>query len=339
MSGREPRQRVLQAINHQVPDLIPYNFSYTPPMKQRLERHYQTPDLHRAMGLHLYLATPGGKPLYASPDLYGGTISDQFGVLWTTSNEDRGVPIDHVLDEPSLHGYHFPDPRESRRFLRMAESLAREEAYFRVAVIGDLWERAYFMRGIENLLVDVRWNRSFVEGLLDALADYVIETLKIVAGYSIDAVFISDDYGFQDRLMIDPRDWRQLVKPRLSRILGIAKTRNLYTMLHSCGKVDEVVPDLVDIGLDVLHPVQAEAMDALALKRRFGRSLTLWGCIGTQGTLVRGSPQEVKREVEQLIDTVGDGGGLILEPMTLQSDVPLENILAVIEAINESSGI
>jgi uroporphyrinogen decarboxylase len=190
------------------------------------------------------------------------------------------------------------------------------------------------MCGMERLLVYVAWEPDFVHRLLDGIADYILRTMEVLFDrFAFDGIALSDDYGTQKAMLISPADWRRFVKPRLARIIARAKRAGRTAFLHSCGNVRAVVPDLVELGLDILHPIQPEALDVLELKRTFGRRLTFCGGLGTQSLLARARPEQVGREVLRLKQQMGAGGGYILEPgITIQADVPLENMLAMIEA-------
>ena len=132
---------------------------------------------------------------------------------------------------------------------------------------------------------------------------------------------------------MSPEAWRRFVKPRLAEIFARAKQADKALFLHTCGNVRAVVPDLVELGLDILHPIQPEALDILELKRQFGRQLSFCGGLGTQNLLNNASPEEIGEEVGRLRREMGSGGGYILEPgITIQADVPLENILALLDA-------
>jgi len=326
------RELVPAALRHEETERIPYNFMFTPPAESALRKHYGTDDLQGTLNCHLYLYGPAGKPLYASPEEFGASITDEFGVVWSTSDLDRGSPIGPVFPRPALDGYEFPDPWAPARWEPVEAAARKYPDQFRLAVIGDLWERAHFMRGLDKLLVDLYWAPAFVHELLDRLCEYNLQTLAGLARYQPDGVFISDDYGFQNQLMMSPRDWRTFVKPRLKRMLDAARDLGLVTMLHSCGHVTPIVPDLIELGLDILHPVQPEALDVFALKREFGKDLTLCGGISTQQTLSHGTPAEVTAEVVRKAAVLGSGGGYILEPgITLQADVSLENLVALVE--------
>jgi len=137
---------------------------------------------------------------------------------------------------------------------------------------------------------------------------------------------------------MSPDHWREFIKPRLATLFARVKAEGLFTFLHSCGNVSEIIPDLIEIGLDVLHPIQPEAVDIALLKAEYGDKLAFYGGISTQRTLPHGTPEEVAAAVRQTVDVMSKGGGYILAPgITLQHDVPLENILAFILAAEETA--
>ncbi len=329
-----PRDAVLAALRHIEGPTVPYNLMLSPPAEDRLRRHYGVEDLQAELGLHLYLYGCRGKPLYAAPDRYGPTITDEFGVVWSTSTIDRGYPVSHPLTAPSLAGYDFPAADDPGRWEGVAEASARYPDQFRLAVIGDLWERAHFLRGLDGILCDAVAEPEFAHELLGRICAYNLQTLDRLTAFCPDGVFISDDYGFQDRLMLRPETWRAVVLPHLRVLLQAARQRGLVTMLHSCGNVADIIPDLIADGLDILHPIQPEAMDIAELKREYGRDITFCGGISTQQLLPFGTPQQVRDEVRRTLEIMGKGGGYIAEPgITVQADVPLENLVALVETL------
>jgi uroporphyrinogen decarboxylase len=154
-----------------------------------------------------------------------------------------------------------------------------------------------------------------------------------LAELGVDGIFLSDDYGHQRSLLMSPDQWREFIKPRLREFFARIKGEGLFTFLHSCGNISEIVPDLIEVGLDVLHPVQPEAMDIASLKAKYANRLAFYGGISTQRTLPRGTPEEVAEEVRRTVQFMAKDGGYILAPgITLQHDILLENILAFIRA-------
>jgi uroporphyrinogen decarboxylase len=172
-----------------------------------------------------------------------------------------------------------------------------------------------------------------VERLLRGIADYVLETIQILCDrFDFEAIALSDDYGTQRALLMSPSQWRKFVKPMLTEIYALAKQNGRVVFQHSCGNVQEIIPDMIDIGMDILHPVQPEAMDPVELKKEFGQQITFCGGVGTQDLLPRGTEQQVRDEVERLKNELGSTGGFILEPgITIQADIPLSNLVAMIE--------
>lgn len=331
-----PKELIRRALAHRETPRVPYNFMFSPPAEKRLKDYYATDDLIMALDIPMCFFGAKGKPLYADPEVYGETITDPFGVVWSTSRIDRGSPIGRPLTGPDLSRYVFPDPDDARRFDGLANEAEKRRERFLVATIGDLWERAGFMRGLERLCMDVLDNPRFVEELLEKIKQYVLRTLDHLANYKPDAVFLSDDYGTQTGLIIAPRDWRRLVKPRLKEIYDAAKRQGLVVMHHSCGNMKEIIPDLIELGLDILHPIQPETMDIFLLKKEFGSELTFCGGIGTQHLLPNGTPAEIRETVTRTLDVMARRGGYILEPgITLQDDVPLENMVVMIETARE----
>jgi uroporphyrinogen decarboxylase len=334
------RNWIRTAIAHREPDAVPYNFSFSPPALEALKNHYGTDDVQDTLDFPIRMTgCKGIKPLYASPGTYGETIADEFGVVWTTSDIDRGSPIGPPLAHADLAGYPFPSPRSEYRFEGLDAWCRNQHEHFTVLWVGDLWERATFIRGMENLLLDVALDPDFVEKLLRRLTEYILETMEVLFDrFEFDAIALSDDYGTQRAMIMSPALWRRLLRPCLADIFGMAKRHARYTFLHSCGNIVPIIGDLIELGLDILHPIQPEAMDVYQLKRDFGRDLTFCGGLRTQDLLPRGTPDQVRDDVRRLKDIMGAGGGYILEPgITLQADVPLANMVAMIEEARRGS--
>lgn len=332
MSGH--RDWIEIVIAHQELDAVPYNFMFSPPALAALQDHYGTDDVPEALDLPIRMSgCKTIKPLYASPSTYGRTVTDEFGVVWTTSDIDRGTPVGPPLVQADLSGYTFPNPRDERRFEYLGAWCRANREHFTAIWVGDLWERATFVRGMENILVDVLLDAGFVQRLLRKLADYILETMEVLFDrFEFDAVAISDDYGTQRAMVMSPESWRALIRPPLAEILAMAKRHGRYAFLHSCGNIVPIIEDLIEIGVDILHPIQPEVMDVYRLKRDFGDALTFCGGLRTQDLLPNGSPQHIRDEVRRLKDVMGAGGGYILEPgITLQADVPPANMIAMIE--------
>lgn len=313
---------------------VPFNFSFSPPARQLVENHYKGSPVEEILDFPIRMTgLKTIKPLYADPDEYGDTIKDEYGVVWSTSKIDRGSPLKPCLTEPDLSGYIFPESCATYRFQDISDWCDRNRDHYRIIWIGDLWERATFMRGMEDILMDLVLNPGFIEKLLRGIADYILKTMQILFDrFEFEGIALSDDYGTQQSLIMSPELWRKFIKPLLDDIYGFAKKHNRTVFHHSCGNIYPVIGDMIDCGLDILHPIQPEAMDVFELKQEFGAHLTLCGGIRTQDLLPRGTVQEVRHEVTKLKQEMGKGGRYILEPgITLQADVPLDNLIAMID--------
>ncbi|MCK4401008.1 hypothetical protein KAW08_01735 [bacterium] len=327
------RDWIKTALSHKEPKAVPYYFDFTPPSRLNIEEYYGSP-IEEVLEFPIRMqGCKTIKPLYANPSDFGKTAEDEFGVIWSTSKIDRGAPIASPLSDADISNYTFPDFAASYRFEDLGNWCKQNKEYYTIIWVGDLWERATFMRGMENILMDLVLNPKFVAKLLHAIADYVIGTMKILFDrFEFDCIAISDDYGAQNSMLMSPADWRKFIKPHLADIYKFAKDHGRTVFQHSDGYIYPVIGDMIDMGCDILHPIQPEAMDISKLKREFGKDLTFCGGINTQYLLPQGTPKEIRSEVKKLKQELGSGGGYIVSNgITIQSDVPLDNIIAMID--------
>jgi uroporphyrinogen-III decarboxylase len=202
-----------------------------------------------------------------------------------------------------------------------------------LAGVESVFEKAYNMRGLYDLLLDFYRNPKAVRKLFEKIAWYRIEQAKVIADMGIDIFYTGSDYGTKTGLMTDPELWRNLIKPYEKRIIDIPRSKGIPVFVHSCGNIGAILEDLVEIGVDIINPVQPRALDPVYVKEQFGDPLCLFGTIDVQDTLPFGTPQDVADEVKKRILNLASGGGLILAPAhTVLSQVPLDNFIAFIDA-------
>ena len=334
MTPCTPRQRVWQAIRHVEPDRVPYHFSFTVPARQKLEAHYGTTDLDRVLDNHL-VKYRARRPF---EEVLPGFWRDEFGVVWNrTVDKDIGVVAEYQLKGRSLEGYTLPDPRDPRRYEALPAFLAAHPERFRFVSVGfSLFERAWSLRSMPELMVDMLEAPEFVDELLDALVQFDLGVVEEVLKHDIDGVLFGDDWGHQNGLLFGARLWRRFIKPRLALLYPAVKRAGKAVLIHCCGKVQELFPELIELGLDVFNPFQPEVMDPYQTKRQFGGRLTFYGGMSVQKILPHGTPQQVRDEARRLMDEVGRGGGYIIAPShDMPGDIPLENMLAFIHAVRE----
>lgn len=332
------RERVYAALQHRQPDRCPYVIGLTQRAHAAMVEYYGNDGYLQLIDNALYgvHARPGPKEQWLSDTVW----QDEFGVQWDRSiDRDIGNVCNCVIPERNLDRLELPDPVAPEKFEGFAEAVAagRERGKFVQFSLGfSLFERAWTLRGMENLFLDFMEAPAFVDELLDALCDYNVALVKKAVEYDIDAVHFGDDWGCQRGLLMGRRLWERFLKPRLARMYGAAKEAGKFVTIHSCGKVQELFPQLIELGLDCFNPFQPEVMDPYEMKRLYGDRLSFWGGVSTQQLLPYGTPDEVRTEVRRLVREIGRDGGYILAPA---HDIPAgarpENIMALIEAANE----
>ena len=340
------RERVLRAIRHEPTDFVPYQFHAVPAVRQRVRERYGLQsdiELDEFVGNHLWKLGSDFNRDPFNPDQPPEACRDEFGCVWDIRRGDMGHPIAHPLLGPSLKGYRFPDPEREGRLERQLADL--EHYRQRVFVFGklgmSLFERAWSLRGFQELLIDMLAEPAFVEDLMDRiLEEWNLPMVDRIASMGVDGFYFGDDWGTQAGLLFSPSLWRRFIKPRAGRMYDRARSHGLVVGIHSCGQVQPLLADLVSMGVDVLNPVQPEVMDVEAVKAEFGDRLCLYGGISTERTLPAGTPEDVRREILDRARVLGDGGGYILQSAhVIQDDVPDPNVFAYIDTVRSMAGL
>jgi len=333
----EKRQIIKMVLDGQRPPYVPWSFGFTKEAKATLQAHYGPADLEDVLQNHLLKL---GSDIGFFTDLGDDCVQDVFGVVWDRSiDKDIGNVKGCVLPAPTLKGYTFPDPLDPRFFADIPARIARYGDRFRVFQIGfSLYERAWTLRGMTNLLMDMHDHPAFVHELLQTIADYNIAQVREALKYDIDAVYFGDYWGQQRGLQMGPRLWREFIGPVLARMYGVVRATGKYVFIHSCGDVDELFDDLIAAGLNCFNPFQPEVMDVAALLPRYRGRLTFHGGLSTQRTLPYGTVEDVRREVAWLLQLGAEGGYILAPAHDVEGDVPLENMLAFIEVAQAQPG-
>ena len=331
------KERVYASFAHEQPDKTPYVIGFTQKAMAAMIEHFGNDDFLQQIDncIHGVAANPGPKDTWLNED----TWQDEFGVQWDRSvDRDIGNVCNCIIPERNLDGVELADPHAPEKWEGFAERVAAAPDKFVQFGIGfSLFERAWTMRGMANLFEDMMEAPDFVDALLDAICDYNVALVEHAVQYDIDAVHFGDDWGAQRGLLMGPKLWERFLEPRLARQYAAGKDAGKFVTIHSCGKVQELFPQLIDIGLDCFNPFQPEVMDPYEMKRKYGDRLSFWGGVSTQRLLPYGTPDEVRAEVKRLIAEVGKNGGYICAPAhSIPGDAKPENIMAMIEAVSDS---
>ena len=331
------REVVKMVFEGQRPPYVPWNIGLTQEAREKLQHHFGHPDMETALQNHFLRL---GSDIGFFIDLGSNKFQDVFGVIWDrTIDKDIGNVANNVLPQPTLKNYEFPDPLDQRFFADIPQRLSNFGDRFRVFQIGfSLYERAWSMRGWENLMIDFIENPHFVDELLSRIADYNIDQINEALKYDIDAVYFGDDWGMQKGLQMGPHMWQRFIYPVLKRMYRIVRKVGRYVMIHSCGDVDELFGALIEAGVNCFNPFQPEVMDVTSLLKQYRRRLAFHGGLSTQRTLPFGSVDDVRNETHNLLELGRDGSYIFAPAHDVAGDVPLENMLAFIELIQHQSG-
>ncbi|QGP92536.1 Uroporphyrinogen decarboxylase [Neomoorella glycerini] len=352
------KERVIRTIKRESIDFLPSQIDFTPSDVKRICTYLGISEsedaLHKYADNHLIYAYSLSsaeeymhnqrvldyalKHNLARVDDEHHVIFDQWGVGWDTESEGVWVAVHPLADIAAYKDYQFPDPQVPH-LMDEVERVVHEygQEYF---ILGfqhiSLFERAWALRGYENFMMDIYVNPDFVQELLDRITDYQVACAKRFVAAGVDGVRIGDDYGLQKGLMMKPETWRKLFKPRLAKIYAVYQEAGLPVFQHSCGDISSILPDLIEIGLSVIHPVQPLAMSIEELAEKYADRLIFFGGIDTQQVLPYGSPEKVRDATRRCVQILGSKKGYIVAPsQEVMTDVPLENVAALISAVKE----
>jgi uroporphyrinogen decarboxylase len=358
------RERVLAALNHTEPDRCPMQISFTPEFATRLEADLHmrgqgvhnphgggnTYELERALDEDMLLTSVGWvngyyQAGYQDVDQY----QDEWGVTWRTIEYQTRFgsgkytePFGHPLaDDTALESYLPPDPQRPELYLE-AERVIHDykEEYWIVGVTPTtIFESAWGLRGYERLMMDMATDPAVANRVLELPYQYHLVVTQQLVRMGVDMIWLGDDMGGQKSMLMSPKMWRTYFKPRMAELIASLRAINpqVKVAYHTDGVVYPIIPELIEIGIDVLNPIQPLAMDPVKLKRDYGDRLCFWGSIDLQRTMPFGTPEDVKEEVWERLATIGREGGLIIGPThNLQLDTPLENFWVLVDTIQNT---
>ena len=356
------RERVLTSLGHEQPDRCPMQVSFTPEFAVRLRESARMPsqthhnphgggntyELERMLGEDMLLTSVGWANSYYATDTYApgqDRYTDEWGITWRNSTYDtrfgKGqyteIVRNPLAEDAAISSYKAPDPSRPELYKEsewVLKTFGTE--YWIVGVtVTTIFETAWALRGYERILMDFAADPDLSDAVLDIPYRYHLAAAERLVRMGVDMIWIGDDVGTQHAMLMSPDTWRRFLKPRMASFIRAIKEINpsLKVAYHSDGFILPIIPELIEVGVDILNPVQPASMDPADLKKKFGKKLCFWGTIDEQRTLPFGTPQDVEAEVHTRLRTIGKGGGLILGPTHhVQLDTPVENVRAIVEA-------
>jgi len=350
------RERVFKTLRHEFPDRYPLDGWFLNSVLDNIKKYYRTDDLEevlKELGIDFRTTCmePDGniKKEFSYFEKMGLSIPiDDYYVRRVSDNEyedEWGVRIEttgekdldwkysyHPLNNNgtlSLSNLKIPDINSGNRFDKVSEDIEKyRNSYIVAAGVSTLFRKSWILCGYSKFLEALYLDRSFVEDLLDILLEFYIKLVKNYINRGVDIIELGGDLGTEESLMISPDLWREVFKPRLKRIITENKQEGVYFYLHSDGNIASIIPDITEIGIDILNPIQPECMDPKTIKEQFGKELTLHGTMSLQRTFTQGDKNDIRNEILDRIRYCGEDGGLILAPSNAFTvDVPIENIL------------
>jgi uroporphyrinogen decarboxylase len=357
-----PRERFLTTLDHREPDRVPLTTRLWLDTKVKLRDHFKAQsdqELYRKLGIDEDRALISVDPPIdwkPSPEYQefcnaiGYEINDQY-----TSYEEWGIkrklgskrpgsmlrqfyfvhhPWEDFKEVSEVNNLELPDLDKPGRF-DQAIQIVKDYNENRV-IFGNLghcqWTKAWELRGMITLMKDLHTNPKMAEAILDKLNAYYLKVIDTLLDIGAEAIRFSEDWGNNKSMFISPAMWRKFFKPRYKKLFNKAKKRGCFIFFHSDGNITPIVGDLVDIGIDILNPVQPECMDQIAVKEKYGDKITIDTGISVQKTLPFGTKEDVKKETLSALKHLAPGGGFVYGTSHYALyDVPIENIVTLYE--------
>jgi uroporphyrinogen decarboxylase len=346
-----PRENVLAAIRRQNPERVPFVLGMTPPMYAQFQEKTGAIDPFEYWDFDLrntYFRSPLEKADYAPylpGDLPECTVIDDWGIANVPGSMYHFTKMIHPLGDAvtvgDVEGYPLPDYTRKECWKAIETDVARyHQRGYAVAAHMEMtiFEVSWYLRGMEALMADMMQYPQIAKALLDRITELRVFQARTFAKFGVDVLALGDDISMQTGMLMSPRMWRKWFKPRLAEVIREAKAvkPDLLVQYHTDGDCRAVIAELIEVGVDILNPVQPECMDPVAIKNEYGDRLSFSGTIGTQTTMPHGTPEDVRTAVKHMTETVGKGGGLLLSPThVLEPDVPWENVIAFVDACRE----
>ena len=345
------RERALSALRHNETDRLPFYMFLCASQIETMKKKYGKSDPYEVFDMdvkHCEAVYLEENPLLKKSKYYskvsGADRVNEWGIGFNAGVfhfESMIHPLAEFDDEKDAVDFPLPHvvvPADANARVEQTKLDGYACVGTAAPVGGTVFWPPYKLRGMEQILCDMISSPGYANVLFDRATKLSEEMAAAIVKSGVDILWLADDFGTQRDLMMSLDMWREWFKDRLGTIVRKAKSvnPNVLVAIHSDGKIDAIIPDLIDIGIDILNPLQPECMDPADIKKRYGKNLSFWGGVGTQTTMPFGTTDEVHKVVRSLIRTVGAGGGLLVAPTHMvEPEVPWDNIMAMTEEITK----
>jgi uroporphyrinogen decarboxylase len=340
------KERTLKAINLKIPDRVPIFVDMVPELAEEFYKKYRLSGnkLLTYLGNDIAVCSFG---IASSFGIMKDGETDEWGIKWKRIKYNKGFyneiaknPLGNATME-DLIKFKIPDAKIGSRYDEMADLVSEFGNDFAIMVDMSctIFELSWYMRGLEKLLIDMVVNSKFVEILMDKILEFYIPAGKKIASMGVDIIWTGDDVGMQTNMILSPEMFRRYIKERYKLLISEIKRSNksIKMAFHSDGYITPIIEDLIDVGVDILNPIQPKCMNPEKIKNQFGDRLCFMGTIDEQETLPFGSIADLKNEIDTRFKTVGYNGGLIIGPThNIQNDTSLEKVEFLFNYIKEN---
>ena len=346
------REKFFKVVRREMEGYIPFEFRLCPKLKTEFEERTAIMDYSTYYDMPLKFIWLNFKKrdidffkYFSEKDLKEITSVDEWGIGYVQGSVEHFnktvPPMEGFETIEEFMNFPYPDPDKDFDFSDTAkevESIKNADKVSMAAMDMTIFEIAWYLRGMDTFMMDLLTEPELVNYHLDRITEIRCNHARKFAECGVDVLHLGDDVSTQLDMMISPEIWRTFLKPRLKKVIDAAREVNKDILIdyHGDGNLQKIIPELIEIGVDILNPIQPECMDPVKIKELYGDKLSFRGTIGTQSTMPFGTPEDVERVCMEMIETVGKGGGLILAPThLLEPEVPWENIESFINTVKK----
>jgi uroporphyrinogen decarboxylase len=341
------KERVRNALDFKSTDRPPFSATYVPEIESQLREivGFDEFDLGVALGNDMVKTAVGFEMSYVESS--AETYVCKWGCTWRNVKNSSGkyseIIVNPLAGELSLlDSYEIPDPSEESQYnhCRKIVELYGDTKWIIGSCQCTIFEAAHYLRGMENFMMDLVLNPEYAKKLIEKVSVFAFEAARKFIELGVDMVWFGDDISSQNGMMMSMPMWREFFRPVYKELFAYCKSLNpnIKIAYHSCGNLSDAINDFIEIGLDVLNPIQPLSMNPQTIKEKFGSKLVLFGGLDVQKTLPFGTPEDVKKETAWLKEVCGKNGGYILNPAHhIQSDTSIANILAYYDEAKKTS--